>query len=104
MYLSKLIPFEISDHDQLTFVSVVVQCYPLIMIGIFQPYAEFFYIINYLRAGQHRIKRSGDRLFKRKIRYLLCNLHSVRDRKLKTRKKLNYNITITSTRHQNSKS
>lgn len=51
MYLSKLIPFEISDHDQLTFVSVVVQCYPLIMIGIFKPFAEFFYIINYLRAG-----------------------------------------------------
>ena len=102
MYLSELIPFEISDHDQLTFVSVVVQCYPLIMIGIFKPFAEFFYIINYFRAGQHRIKRSGDRLFKRKIRYLLCNLH--RDRKLKTRKKLNYNITITSTRHQNSKS
>lgn len=45
MYLSKLIPFEISDHDQLTFVSVVVQCYPLIMIGIFKPFAEFFYII-----------------------------------------------------------
>ena len=66
MYLSKLIPFEISDHDQLTFVSVVVQCYPLIMIGIFKPFAEFFYIINYLRAGQHRIKRSGDRLFKKK--------------------------------------
>lgn len=56
MYLSKLIPFEISDHDQLTFVSVVVQCYPLIMIGIFKPFAEFFYIVNYLRAGQHRIK------------------------------------------------
>lgn len=51
MYLSKLIPFEISDHDQLTFVSVVVQCYPLIMIGIFKPYAEFFYIINYLRGN-----------------------------------------------------
>lgn len=70
MHLSKLIPFEISDHDQLTFVSVVVQCYPLIMIGIFKPFAEFFYIINTLELGNTELK--GQVTGYLKERYGIC--------------------------------